>query len=181
MIPATPSNRFGRRTRVSVLAVIAVAVAVAMVGLLVAKTSRHKIDGARMNVAGRQRMLGERLIALTLLARGAAPEARALWRPRIDATVTELRAASQQLLGITAGDVVIPPNTAAAREDEVLLALQDSVKESVAMAVAPDATFARIDSLLAQEKRLAVSIEHVVDALELEWGHEVDRLLLLES
>ena len=181
MIAARPANRFGRRTRVPVLAVIAVAVAVAMLGLLAAKTSRHKIDGARMNVAGRQRMLSERLVALTLLARGAAPEARALWRPRIDATVTELRAASQQVLGITAGDVVIPPNTAAARNYGVLLALQDSVKESAVMAAAPDATFAQIDSLLAQQKRLAVSIEHVVDALELEWGQEVDRLLLLEA
>ena len=55
MIPARPANRFGRRPRVPVLAVIAVAVA--MLGLLAAKTSRHKIDGARMNVAGRQRML----------------------------------------------------------------------------------------------------------------------------
>ena len=158
-----------------------IAAAVAMLGLVAAQTARHSIDGARMNVAGHQRVLSERLVALTLLVRGAAPDERAVWRPRIDATVNELRAASQQLRGITAGDVVIPPDTPAARDYEALVALQDSVKESAAMAVAPDATFARIDSLLAQQKRLAVSIEHVVDELELEWGHEVDRLLMLEA
>ena len=111
MTSVTPARRLGRRTSVAVLAVIAVAVA--MLGLLVAQTSRRSIDGARMNVAGRQRTLSERLVALTLLSRNATPEQREIWRPRIDATVSELRVASQQLRGVTAGGVVIPPDTPA--------------------------------------------------------------------
>ena len=105
-------SQLGRRASVAILATIAVAVAV--LGLLVAQTSRHGIDGARMNVAGHQRVLSERLVALTLLARSAPPADRALWRPRIDATVTELRNASQQLRGIAGDDVVIPQDTPAA-------------------------------------------------------------------
>ncbi|MEO8621615.1 MAG: PAS domain S-box protein, partial [bacterium] len=179
MIPASPVRRLGRRTSVAVLAVTAVAVA--MLGLLVAQTSRHSIDGARMNIAGHQRMLSERLVALTLLSRESTPAQRELWRPRIDATVSELRAASQQLRGVAAGEVVIPSETPAARDYERLIALQDSVKESAPRAAAPDATPEQIDSLLAQQKRLAVAIEHVVDELEVEWGHEIDRLLMLEA
>jgi PAS domain S-box-containing protein len=179
MIPARTARRLGRRTSVAVLAVIAVAVA--MLGLLVAQTSRHSIDGARMNVAGQQRILSERLVGLTLLSRESTPEQRELWRPRIDATVSELRAASQQLRGVTAGEVVIPPNTPAARDYEELIALQDSVKESASRAADAGATPEQIDSVLAQQKRLAVAIEHVVDELEVEWGHEIDRLLMLEA
>src|SRR3954468_16331842 len=112
MTPVTSSRR-ARRASVGVLAVIAVAVAGR--GLLVAQTSRHSIDGARMNVAGRQRLLSERLVALTLISRESSPADRELWRPRIDATVTELRAASQELRSITGGDV-IPPESRAARD-----------------------------------------------------------------
>src|SRR3954471_9427921 len=106
----------GRRYSVAVLAVIAVVVAI--LGLLVAQTNRHSIDGARMNVAGQQRILSERLVAQTLLARSAAPGERDLWRPRIDATVSELRSASQQLRPISAGDVVMPSGSAAADDYE---------------------------------------------------------------
>ncbi|CAN5922426.1 hypothetical protein BH11GEM2_BH11GEM2_37480 [soil metagenome] len=177
MNPVT-SSRFARRASVTVLAVIAIAVAV--LGLLVAQTSRHSIDGARMNVAGHQRLLSERLVALTLLSREYSPEARQIWRPRIEATVTELRTASQQLRSVT-GESIIPANSRAGRDYEGLIALQDSVKSSATEVTAPDATPEHIDALLAQQKRLTVAIEHVVDELELEWGHEVDRLLLLEA
>ena len=173
------ASRVGGRSSVAVLA--AIAVAVAMLGLLVAQTSRHSIDGARMNVAGHQRMLSERLVALTLLSRQSSPAERALWRPRLDATVNELRIASQQLRGVTGGDVVIPPDTPAARDYEALVALQDSVKESAERGAAADATPEQIDSLLVQQRRLAVAIEHVVDELEVEWGREIDRLVMLEA
>lgn len=179
MTSARAASRLGRRTSVAVLAVIAVAVA--MLGLLVAQTSRHSIDGARLNIAGHQRMLSERLVALTLLSRESPPAERELWRPKIDATVNELRTASQQLRGATAGDVVIPTETPAARDYEALVALQDSVKESATQAATAAATPAQIDSLLVQQKRLAVAIEHVVDELEVEWGREIDRLLMLEA
>ncbi|MDB4916587.1 MAG: hypothetical protein JWM95_4231 [Gemmatimonadetes bacterium] len=169
----------GRRSSVAVLAVIAVAVAT--LGLLVAQTSRHSIDGARMNVAGHQRTLSERLVALTLLARAAPPGERALWRPRIDATVTELRIASQQLRGVGSDNVVIPPETPAARDYEALIALQDSVKDAAALVATDTATSTQADSLLAQQKRLAVAIAHVVDELEVEWAHQIDRLLQLEA
>src|SRR5450759_3659410 len=132
MTSASSASRLGRRTSVAVLAVIAVAVA--MLGLLVAQTSRHSIDGARLNIAGHQRMLSERLVALTLLSRESPPAERELWRPKIDATVNELRIASHQLRGATAGDVVIPPETPAARDYGALVALQDSVKESATQA-----------------------------------------------
>ena len=160
------------------LAVIAIAVAV--LGLLVAQTSRHSIDGARMNVAGHQRLLSERLVALTLLTREYPPDQRELWRPRIDATVTELRTASQELRGVT-GESIIPADSRAGRDYEGLIALQDSVKGSATEVTSATATSAQVDSILAQQKRLTVAIEHVVDELELEWGHEVDRLLLLEA
>ncbi len=173
--PARPASR---RLGLAVLAVIAIAVA--MLGLLVAETSRHSIDGARMNVAGHQRMLSERLVALTLLARAAPPAERAIWRPRIDATAAELRLASQRLRGIDSGDVVIPPGTLAAYRYETLIALQDSVKASAARAAADDATPAEVDVLLVQQKRLAVAIEFVADELEREWVRQVDNLLLLE-
>ena len=173
-----PSTRFARRASVTVLAVIAIAVAV--LGLLVAQTSRHSIDGARMNVAGHQRLLSERLVALTLLSREYPSAERQLWRPRIEATVNELRTASQQLRSVT-GESIIPANSRAGRDYEGLIALQDSVKTSATEVTAPDASPAQIDALLAQQKRLTVAIEHVVDELELEWGHEVDRLLLLEA
>ena len=179
MIAARPTRPLGRPTSVAMLAVIAVAVAT--LGLLVAQTSRHSIDGARMNIAGRQRILGERLVALTLLARASAPGQRSMWRPRIEATVSELRAASQQLGGVTRSDVVIPPDTPAARDFGALVALQDSVKESATLATATDVTPDRVDSLLAQQKRLVVATEHVVDELEVEWGREIDRLLMLEA
>jgi PAS domain S-box-containing protein len=179
-MPLTKALTTFRRASLGVLAVIAVAVAV--LGLLVAQTSRHSIDGARMNVAGRQRMLSERLVALTLLARNASPEERLLWRPRIDATVSELREASQQLRSIGSGDVVIPPDTKAAEDYENLIWLQDSVKEtSMHLSARPDAPAAEIDALLSQQKRLAVAIAHVVDELESEWGRQVDNLLLLEA
>ena len=175
---ATRAHSLGRRSSVAVLAVIAVAVAT--LGLLVAQTSRHSIDGARMNVAGHQRMLSERLVALTLLARAAPPAERSLWRPRIDATVTELRIASQELRGVT-GDVVIPPDTPAARDYEALIALQDSVKDAAGAIAAETETPAQADSLLSQQKRLAVAIEHVVDELEVEWARQIDHLLQLEA
>jgi PAS domain S-box-containing protein len=177
MTPVT-SSRFTRRASVTVLAVIAIAVAV--LGLLVAQTSRHSIDGARMNVAGHQRLLSERLVALTLLSREYPPSTRQIWRPRIDATVTELRTAAQQLRSVT-GESIIPPDSRAGRDYEGLIALQDSVKTSATEVTLPDVTPAQVDSILAQQKRLTVAIEHVVDELELEWGHEVDRLLLLEA
>ncbi len=179
MTPATSVSRLARRASVAVLAVIAVAVAV--LGLLVAQTSRHSIDGARMNVAGHQRLLSERLVALTLISREASPADRGLWRPRIDATVNELRAASQKLRSVTDGDVIIPPESRAGRDYEALIALQDSVKAAAATVTAADATPGEIDVLLAQQKRLTVAIEHVVDELELEWGRETERLLLLEA
>ncbi len=175
----TPNRRFGRRYSVAVLAVIAVAVAT--LGLLVAQTSRHSIDGARMNVAGHQRVLSERLVAQTLLAREASPADRELWRPRIDATVNELRIASQQLRGVSTNDVVIPQGTPAAEAYEALIALQDSVKEASARAANFDASGAQFDSLLVQQRRLAVAIEHVVDELEKEWSRQVDHLLQLEA
>ncbi|MES2180278.1 MAG: PAS domain S-box protein [Gemmatimonadota bacterium] len=176
---APPRSNLGRRASVTVLAVIAVAVAV--LGLLVAQTSRHSIDGARMNVAGHQRMLSERLVALTLIAQSSTPEERVMWAPRIDATVTELRIASQELRPLTSGGAVIPQNTSAARDYESLVALQDSVKESALRAASPDASPSQIDSLLSQQKRLAVALEHVVDELEIEWSRQVDHLLQLEA
>ena len=174
-----PSPLFGRRASVAVLAVTAIAVA--MLGLLVAQTSRHSIDGARMNVAGHQRVLSERLVAQTLLARAARPDEREVWRPRIDATVNELRNASQELRGVSAGGVVIPAGTAAADDYESLIVLQDSVKLASARAANADASSAQVDSLLAQQRRLAVAIEHVVDELETEWARQVDHLLELEA
>ena len=174
-----PSALFGRRASVAVLAVTAIAVA--MLGLLAAQTSRHSIDGARMNVAGHQRVLSERLVAQTLLARAARPDEREVWRPRIDATVNELRIASQELRGVSSGGVVIPPGTAAADDYESLIFLQDSVKLASARAANADASSAQFDSLLAQQRRLAVAIEHVVDELETEWARQVDHLLQLEA
>ncbi|MEO8334971.1 MAG: PAS domain S-box protein [bacterium] len=179
MSSPTPTRRFARRYSVAVLAVIAVAVGT--LGLLVAQTSRHSIDGARMNVAGHQRVLSERLVAQTLLARSAPPDERELWRPRIDATVNELRIASQQLRGVSTDGVVIPQGTRAADEYEALIALQDSVKEASARAATADASSLQVDSLLAQQRRLAVAIEHVVDELEKEWSRQVDHLLQLEA
>ena len=178
MIAATPARKLLRRASVTVLAVIAVAVGT--LGLLVAQTSRHSIDGARLNVAGRQRMLSERLVALTLLARESTPQDRAVWRTRLDATVNEMRVSSQQLRGITEGDVVIPPDTPAAWDYEALVALQDSVKEAISH-TGPEASSAQLDSALNQQKRLTVAITHVVNELEVEWGHEIDRLLMLEA
>ena len=106
MTPARTAVSFARRASVAVLAVIAVAAAV--LGLLVAQTLRHRIDGARMNVVGHQRLLSERLVDLTLISREAAPANREHWRPRIEATVNELRAASQQLRSVTERGVIIP-------------------------------------------------------------------------
>jgi len=177
MTPVT-SSRFARRASVTVLAVIAIAVAV--LGLLVAQTSRHSIDGARMNVAGHQRLLSERLVALTLLSREYSPTERQIWRPRIEATVNELRAASQQLRSVT-GESIIPANSLAGRDYEGLIALQDSVKAAATEVTSPNASPVLVDAVLAQQKRLTVAIEHVVDELELEWGHEVERLLMLEA
>ena len=178
MTATNPARRLRRRTSVTVLGVIAVAVGI--LGLLVAQTSRHSIDGARLNVAGHQRMLSERLVALTLLNREAAPGERAVWRTRLDATVNAMRTSSQQLRGITEGGVVIPPDTPAARDYEALIALQDSVKETVSR-TGPDASLAQMDSALVQQKRLTVAITHVVDELEVEWEREIDRLLMLEA
>ncbi|MEP6732547.1 MAG: PAS domain S-box protein, partial [bacterium] len=174
---ATPTRSFGRTASVTVLAVIAVAVAT--LGLLVAQTSRQKIDGARMNVAGRQRVLSERLVAQTLLARAAPSGERELWRPRIDATVSELRIASEKLRGVSGG-VVIPPGSPAADDYEALITLQDSVKYASERSAAADVNSQQLDLLLAQQKRLAVAIEHVVDELESEWARQVDHLLQLE-
>ena len=152
-----------------------------MLGLLVAQTSRQSIDGARMNVAGHQRMLSERLVALTLLARAASPSDRALWRPRIDATAAELRAASQRLRGMDSGEVVIPEGSLAAYRYEHLIALQDSVKASAARAAEDDATDEEVQQLLVQQRRLAVVVADVADELEREWVRTVDELLVLEA
>ena len=174
-----PTRLFGRRSTVAVLAVIAAAVAT--LGLLVAQTSRHSIDGARMNVAGQQRVLSERLVGQTLLARAAPPAERALWRPRIDATVNELRIASEKLRGLSTGNDVIPAGTSVAADYEALIALQDSVKLAADGAADADANSAQVDALLVQQRRLAVAIEHVIDELEMAWSHQVDHLLELEA
>ena len=179
MSGATDSPTRGRRYAVAVLAVLAVAVA--LLGLLVAQTSRQSIAGARMNVAGRQRVLTERLVAQSLLARTAPPGERELWVPRIDATVSELRTASQQLRPMSAGGVVMPSGTRVADDYETLIFLQDSVKEASHRVSAEASSPAQIDSLLAQQKRLAVATEHVVDELEREWSRQVDRLLQIEA
>ena len=169
MSSPTPVRRFGRRYSVAVLAVIAAAVAT--LGLLVGQTSRHSIDGARMNVAGHQRLLSERLVAQTLLARAASPSERELWRPRIDATVNELRIASQQLRGVTNDDVVIRQDPRRGVRGASLR--RDSVRRRPEPALP---TPARQFDFVLQQRRLAVSIEHVVDELERN-GQTVDHLL----
>ena len=175
----SPARLTARRLGLAVLAVIAVAVA--MLGLLVAQTSRHSIDGARMNIAGHQRMLSERLVALTLLARAATPADRVIWRPRIEATANELRLASQRLLLMDSEERILPPGSLAAYRYDNLIALEDSVKASAARAAADDATPTEVDFLLVQQKRLAILIQNVADELEREWVRQVDLLLLLEA
>lgn len=180
MSRARSASQLGRRTSVAALLAV-IAVAVAMLGLLVAQTSRQSIDGALMNVAGHQHMLSVRLVELAALSRASSPTERELVRPRIVATVNELRTAKEQLRGETAGAVAIPPDTPAARDYDVLVALQDSVTESSKRLAVADATPAQIESLLAQQKRLTIATERVVNELEMEWGREIDRLLLIEA
>ena len=48
------------------------------------------------------------VLALTLLAKSASPEEQALWRPRIDATVSDLRDASLNSLRTNTAPVFLP-------------------------------------------------------------------------
>ena len=179
MTASLSAGQLGLRSRVTVLVVMAVAVA--MLGVLVAETSRHGVTAELMNEAGRQGALSERLVAMTLETRAATPERRELARLRMESTATRWREESMLLRSVVEAGSGIPAGTPAAREFESLLAVEDSVLVAAKRATADGAGAATVDALLVHQQRFVRGMEHVVNELEQDWVNQVERLIRLET
>jgi PAS domain S-box-containing protein len=173
-----PSRPFGRRSSVAVLAVIAAAVA--MLGLLVARTARQGSEAALMNAASRDQALSERVFAMAMAAHFGPPAQREVWRQRLATATSEWQASSNRLRAVPGGSSVVAPRLSAWTAFASLAPLQRDVLAAVATvrdASAPDA----VDTLRARHHRYAREHARVLGALEAESAQQVDRLVQLEA
>jgi PAS domain S-box-containing protein len=173
------AGQLGLRSRVTVLVVMAVAVA--MLGLLVVETSRHGESADLMNEAGRQRTQSERLVALTLQTRAAPSEQREALRQRMASMVSEWRDASMLLRFVAETGAGVPAVASAARKFDSLLVVEDSVVQAAQRAAAEGAGPETVHALLSFQQRFATGMGDVIDELEQGWSSQVERLIKLET
>ena len=179
MTSASHISSSSRRSGVAVLTVIAVALA--MLGVVLARTSRGGADAALLHIAGQQRLLSERLISTALLARIATPDESQVLRDRLDAIAKEWRLSSRQLRGVQTGAPVFPPDTPGAAEYYMAVSLQDSIADFAHRAALPNAPQASLDTLVVFQRRFVGLMDSVIEAMSLQWERHVRRLVQIEA
>ena len=179
--PSATASQLGRRSSVSVLVVTAIAVA--MLGLLVAQTSRHTGDAALTGAMGRQQLLSERVVADAQGARRArTPAARDAMRRHLASTIGEWRQSSDALRhGDAMGSPVVPPSGPAGEAFQRSLALQVGVIELAGRTAADGANDAVADSLEAVQARYLVAQNELLQQLEQDSERRMDGLVQLEA
>jgi hypothetical protein len=139
------ASQLGRRSSVAVLAVTATAVA--MLGLLVAQTTRQIGDAELLSEASRQRMLSERVTTAATAARLATGDEQEAWRRRLTVAATEWRESSDRLVGVTSEGPRLPRALRASDDARRVLSLQRAVLTAADRVAGSGATRAAGDSL----------------------------------
>ena len=169
----------GRRSRITVLVVIAAAVA--MLGVLVAQTSRQGMQGMLQNAVARQGLLSERLMSAALASRSARPADRPLWQRRTATAAREFGDAAGRLRGERPGGPVLPRESHAARTYDGLATDQAELIETALQTASDVGPPAVQDSLVSRHWRFVGSLERVVAELETESERQSDRLVQVET
>jgi PAS domain S-box-containing protein len=172
-------SELGRRSRIAILVVIAAAVA--MLGVLVAQTSRQGTEAMLQNAVARQGLLSERLMSAALAARSAPASERALWRRRTAAAASEFREGGARLRGDQPGGPAFPPGSPAARSYAALAQDQDELIATAGRAALDESEGAVQDSLVSRQWRFVAALERVVAELESESERRIDRLVQVEA
>jgi PAS domain S-box-containing protein len=172
-------TELGRRSRIAVLFVIAAAVA--MLGVLVAQTSRQGAEGRLQNAVARQGLLSERLMSAALASQSAVPGERVLWQRRTAAAARDLGEASARLRGERAGGAALPPESAAARAYAGLAEAEAELIATAQQAAAGHGSPAVQDSLVSRQWRFVGSLERVAAELESESERRFDGLVQVEA
>jgi PAS domain S-box-containing protein len=172
-------TELGRRSRIAVLFVIAAAVA--MLGVLVAQTSKQGTEGRLQNAVARQGLLSERLMSAALASRSALPEERPLWLRRTSAAAHDLGEASARLRGERAGGPALPRGSAAARAYAALAESEAQLIATAEQAASVHGSPVVQDSLVSRQWRFVASLERVVTELESESDRRFDGLVQVEA
>jgi PAS domain S-box-containing protein len=172
-------TQLGRRSRLAVLVVIALAVA--MLGVLVGQTSRQGTEAVLQNAVARQGLLSERLMSAALAARSATPQERALWQRRTDAAAREFGEAAARLRGDRPGGPVFPAGSPAARTYAGLARAQSELIATAGRAATELSSPALQDSLVSRQWRFVGALERVVAELESSAERRIDRLVQVEA
>jgi PAS domain S-box-containing protein len=175
----TTLSDLGRRSRVAVLVVIVAAVA--MLGVLVAQTSKQATEAALQNAVARQGLLSERLMSAALAARSAPAEERALWRRRTMVAAREFHDGAARLRGERPGGHAFSPASPAARTYAGLAPLQADLIATAERAAGDQVPPAVQDSLVSRQWRFVAALERVVGELESEASQRLDRLVQVEA
>ena len=151
-----------------------------MLGLLVAQTSRQADDVALTRVAGRQRLLSERFVSAATAAQLSSASGSAPFRTRMGRAQAEWQAASDRLDGSTPGGPSVQRSSAAAAQLRRASALQ---REIEALARRADSAGERslVVRLTLLQRRYVATMDEVIDAVEMESAHGVDRLIQFEA
>ena len=172
-------SELGRRSRIAVLVVIAAAVA--MLGVLVAQTSKQGTEAVLQNSVARQGLLSERLMSAALAARSAPVAEREIWRRRTTAAAREFLAGSARLRGELPGGPAFAPGSHAARTYAALTGEQEKLVATAERAAIDVAQDAIQDSLVSRQWRFVGALERVVAELESESERRIDRLVQVEA
>jgi PAS domain S-box-containing protein len=173
------ASQLGRRSSVAVLAVTATAVA--MLGLLVAQTTRQIGDAELLSEASRQRMLSERVTTAATAARLATGDEQEAWRRRLTVAATEWRESSDRLVGVTSEGPRLPRALRASDDARRVLSLQRAVLTAADRVAGSGATRAAGDSLATMQRHYLVAMDQVLSALELTSDANIDGLVQLEA
>jgi PAS domain S-box-containing protein len=169
----------GRRSRIAVLFVIAAAVA--MLGVLVAQTSKQGTEAKLQNAVARQGLLSERLMSAALASRTAFPEERALWVRRTETAARDFGEASARLRGEHPGGAAFTPESPAARAYAGLTEAQAQLIATARQAASGLGPSAVQDSLVSRQWRFVGSLERVAAELESESERRFDQLVQVEA
>jgi PAS domain S-box-containing protein len=172
-------TELGRRSRIAVLVVIVAAVA--MLGVLVAQTSKQGTEATLQNAVARQGLLSERLMSAALASRSAPPEERARWQLRTAAAARDFHDATARLRGDLPGGPIFRPKSPAARAYAGLAQEQTALIALAERAAADVRSVAVQDSLVSRQWRFVGSLERVIGELETESERRIDRLVQVES
>jgi PAS domain S-box-containing protein len=172
-------SELGRRSRIAVLVVIAAAVA--MLGVLVAQTSKQGTEALLQNAVARQGLLSERLMSAALAARSAPASERELWRKRTASAARDFREGGARLRREQPGGPAFPAESNAARTYAALAENQAELIATAQRAADHAAPAAAQDSLVSRQWRFVGALERVVAELESESERRIDRLVQVEA